>query len=73
MNSIKRVINILSSKIDPSWNPINYIPIIKLNLTFDFRKLRYVFLDSAFPLTILILEISKIILFGNNIIYDSIH
>jgi hypothetical protein len=36
INSIEGMVNILSSKIDPSWNAINYISICKLNLALDF-------------------------------------
>jgi len=56
MHSIEREVNILGSKVDPCWNPINYISISQFHLTLNLWKLWDILLDRAFPMAELILK-----------------
>lgn len=56
INTIKRMVNVLCSGINPCWDSINDLPVWKLNLTLYFRMFRNIFFNYTFPMTILILN-----------------
>ena len=56
INTVKGVIDVLSGKIDPGWDPVNNVSILEFDLALDFRKLGNIFLNGTTPLSVFVLN-----------------
>ena len=56
INAVKGMIDVLSGKIDPGWNPVNNVSILEFDFALDFGKLRNVFLNGATPFSVFVLN-----------------